>query len=298
MSRATIAKASSSLRLGRRHITDFRKQPRFRSLELLPHTEGMIRGRFSLAGLVLLAGAISAQQAPLQVPLVGCETGGQVPVETPKASTASLPISPQTAAKLAYYASGNGLGVLAPRGWFCFGTIGSGGDELLVTTDPADSRKHFMSTRPGFRGPVVYLTHRLGGTSGRFSVAEVIMRVFPDHKAFAEGVTEMFPLEKFAVGPYPGDRLTYESKTIVEYTTPAHTDGLGTYARLEKNGRPINGVAILIDQAEPDLLLLSVRLPQDLNDAVSIIVHQGERDTEHHPELLRLRPFKPLDIRR
>jgi len=196
------------------------------------------------------------------------------------------------AAKLANYASGSGLGVLAPRGWSCFGTVGSDGDELLVTTDPDDARKHFMNTRPGFRGPVVYLTHRLGGTSGRFSVAEVIMRVFPDHKAFAEGVTQMFPYMKFAVGPYPGDRLTYKSKTIVEYTTPARTDGLGTYARLEKNDRPIDGVAILIDQAEPDLLLLAVRLPQDLKEAVSTIVHQVERDTEHHPELLRLRPFR------
>lgn len=253
----------------------------------------MIGGRFSPALLVLLAGTISAQQALVQVPLVGCETGGQVPVETPKASTAPVPINPQMAARLAYYASGNGLGALAPRGWFCFGTVGSDGDELLVTADPSDAGKHFMRTRPGFRGPVVYLTHRLGGTSGRFSVAEVIMRVFPDHKAFAEGVTEMFPFKKFAVGPYPGDRLTYKGKTIVEFTTPARTDGLGTYERLEKNDRPIDGVAILIDQAEPDLLLLSVRLPQGFNDTVSTIVHQVERDTEHHPERLRLRPFKP-----
>jgi hypothetical protein len=247
---------------------------------------------------MLLAGAMAAQQAPLPIPLVGCETGGQVPVETPKASTASVQISQGAAAKLAYYASGNGLGVLAPRGWYCFGTVGSDGDELVVTANPADGKNHFMAARPGFGGPVVYLTHRLGATSGRFSVAEVIMRVFPDHKAFAGGVTEMFPIKKFAAGPYPGDRLTYKSRTIVEYMTPARTDGLGTYARLEKNDRPIDGVAILIDQAEPDLLLLAVRLPQDLNEEVSTVVHQVERDTEHHPELLRLRPFKPLDIRR
>jgi hypothetical protein len=203
-----------------------------------------------------------------------------------------------TAAKLAYYASGNGLGVLAPRGWYCFGTVGSDGDELLVTTNPADGKNHFMAARPGFGGPAVYLTHRLGGTSGRFSVAEVIMRVFPGYKAFAEGVTEMFPLKKFAAGPYPGDRLTYKSKTIVEYATPARTDGLGTYARLEKSDHQIEGVAILIDQSEPDLVLLAVRLPQDFNGEVSAIIHQVERDIRDHSERMRLRPFKPLDIRR
>jgi hypothetical protein len=256
----------------------------------------MIRGQF--AGLVLLAGAISAQQAPLPVPLVGCETGGQVPVGTPKASTATVLVSPGTAAKLSYYASGNGLGVLAPRGWYCFGTVGSGGDELLVTTNPADGKSHFMAARPGFGGPAVYLAHRLGATSGRFSVAEVIMRVFPDHKAFAKGVTDMFPFKEFAAGPYPGDRLTHKSKTIVEYRTPARTDGLGTYQRLEKNDHQIDGVAILIDQPEPDLLLLAVRLPQDLNEEVSAIVDQVERDTRDYPERMRLRQFKPLDIRR
>lgn len=111
------------------------------------------------------------------------------------------------------------------------------------------------------------------------------MRVFPDFKAFAEGVTKMFPDEKFVAGPYPGDKLMYKSKTIVEYATPARTDGLGTYWGLRKSDGAIDGVAILIDHAPPDLLLLSVRLPPDFADAVSTIVHQVERDTERRPKL-------------
>ena len=124
------------------------------------------------------------------------------------------------------------------------------------------------------------------------------MRVFPDHRAFAEGVTEMFPFKKFEVGPYAGDQLTYKSKTIVEYATPARTDGLGTYDRLEKSDLPIHGVAILIDQAEPDLLFLSARLPHGLDEANPTIVNQVESDVEHHPEQMRLRPLKPLDVKR
>jgi hypothetical protein len=108
----------------------------------------------------------------------------------------------------------------------------------------------------------------------------------------------MFPDEKFASGPYPGDKLVYKSKTVVEYATPPRNEGLGTYWGLKKSESPTDGVAILIEQRTPDLLLLSVRLSPSSNGTVSTIVHQVERDTERHPERLRLRPFKPLDVRR
>ncbi len=78
-------------------------------------------------------------------------------------------------------------------------------------------------------------------------------------------------------GPYPNDMLTYKGKTVVEYKTPAQTEGLGTHSRLEKNGSPIYGAAILIGPT-PDLLFLSVRLPDDLSGLTSAIVRQAERD--------------------
>ncbi len=173
-----------------------------------------------LTALVLASTATGAQEAPVQVPLVGCETSGQVPVETPGASTAYVPMNSKLAAKLAYYASGTGLRVLAPRGWSCFGTLGSEGDELLVTANPSDAANHFLAARPGFRGPIVYLTHRLGSTSGRFSVAEIIMRVFPDYKSFAATVTEMFPEMTFKPGAYLGDRLNYRVKRCLSTQPP------------------------------------------------------------------------------
>jgi len=255
----------------------------------------MTRGRLLPTALVLASAAISAQQAPVQVPLVGCETGGQVAMELPNASSVSVPNNPGIAAKLAYYAAGNGLGILAPRGWYCFGTVGSGGDQLSVTPKPIDKGKYFSNAWSGFEGPVVHIIHRIGGTSGRFSVAEVIMRVFPDRRAFAEGVAESFPWVKegYAEGPYPGDRLTYKSTSVVEYVTPAQEEGLGTYWGLLKGDSSINGVAILIGGPTPDLVLSAVRLPAGFADAVSAIVHQVERDTERHAERLGLRSFKP-----
>ena len=82
-------------------------------------------------------------------------------------------------------------------------------------------------------GPAVVLTDDFGGTSGRFDVAKIAARVFAGpEKAFvasviAEGIE---PKENFPAGPYPADKLTYKTPTLVEFATPAGKDGLGTAA--------------------------------------------------------------------
>jgi hypothetical protein len=48
-------------------------------------------------------------------------------------------LDPSVARRLAYYESGVSRGVLAPRGWFCFGVYGSSGSAFLVTPEPIDS---------------------------------------------------------------------------------------------------------------------------------------------------------------
>ena len=68
----------------------------------------------------------------------------------------------------------------------------------------------------------------------------------------------MFPGERFPAGPYPTDRLRYKSKMI-------------------------DGVALLVEQSSPDLLMLSVRLPAKLGETVSTIVHQIECDAQRPP---------------
>lgn len=88
------------------------------------------------------------------------------------------------------------------------------------------------------------------------------------------------PASSFPFGPYPKDKLIYQSKEMVEYQTPANTDGLGTNSRLKKDADPISGVAILMGQT-PDLLLLSARLSRNLADLTPVIVQQVERGAAH-----------------
>lgn len=185
------------------------------------------------------------------------------------------------AEKLAYYKSGKGVGALGPRGWHCFGTYGSGGDTLYITPQPIN-RETIFSRGPGDAdGPAIAVVYRFGGTSGRFSVAEVIARVFPAHRSFAVAVMKELD-ESPTFGPYPNDTLVYKSNELLECQTPARADGLGTYWWLAKSNIPIEGAALLVGD-EIDLVLLSVRLPVDLNGLTQTVVNQFERDAARGP---------------
>lgn len=222
----------------------------------------------------------NTEKTTATVPFIGCASDGQTgPVNAPAGQARHLPTSTETAAHLAYYASAQKLGVLAPRGWFCFGTYGSNGAALYVSPQPFDAKNVLSAKWRGFSGPAIELSLNSGETSGRFAVAHVIARVFPTRKAFADGVISegIEPASSFAFGPYPADQLVYKSKDLVEYRTPARADGLGTQSRLQKNDAPISGVAILTGEA-PDVVFLAVRLPLDLQQLSQGIVEQVERD--------------------
>lgn len=224
-----------------------------------------------------------AQPHLTALPFVGCPSDGQTgPRAAPQGVVPPLDVSRADAA-LAYYQSAAGIGILAPRGWHCIGTYGSGGDTLFVTPQAIAAKDLFA---PGRRltGPAIQVSHRFGDTSGRTSVAEVIARVFPDRAAFVTSVIRMFdlPPDSFPSGPYPTDVLTYKSPTVVEYRTPARADGLGTHSWLAKNDDPIEGVAILVGEA-PDLLLLSARLPRELRRLAPAIVRELELEAAHRP---------------
>jgi hypothetical protein len=221
----------------------------------------------------------SAQTPVVQVPFVGCKSDGQVgPEQAPSGKSKAVPIRADLARQLAYYKTEQGLGVLAPRGWHCFGTYGSGGTALYVSPQPITAANLFSATW-GFAGPVIEIVYELGDTSGRFGVASVIARVFPAHKAFANRVINegIEPASSFPFGPYPGDKLTYKSNEVVEYQTPAETVGLGTDPLVRKGADPISGVAILVGDT-PDLLLLSARLPSKLTQLTPAIIQQVERE--------------------
>jgi hypothetical protein len=223
----------------------------------------------------------------IRVPFVGCRSDGQVgPLNAPIGKSKVVPIAAEAAQRLSYYKAEDGFGVLAPRGWYCFGTYGSNGANLYVSATPIHGDDVLFAKKwKGFTGPVVQLSFSDGDTSGRFSVARMIARVFPERGAFVHSVVEegIEPANAFPSGPYPKDKLTYRSNDLVEYETPPETDGLGMQSRLLKNSEPIRGAAMLVGET-PDLAYLAVRLSPEMSDLAPNIVQQMERDAAKLPK--------------
>ncbi len=229
--------------------------------------------------LCLTATVVFAQTAV--VPFVGCPSDGQLGPEPPPAGRGrTIQGNAAIAKQLAHYETAQKIGVLAPRGWHCFGTYGSGGMSVMVSPTPIDAANWFTEKGPsGFAGPAVHLSARYGW-SGRFEVAEIISRVFPSRRSFAELVQQVEPSVSLPQMPYPNDALTYRSSTVVEFETPPDTEGLGTRSRLLKNNAPISGVAILVDRQDvPDLRILALRLPPGLERLTEVIVRQVEAES-------------------
>src|ERR1700721_604448 len=71
------------------------------------------------------------------VPFRGGKSDGQAgPLKAPNGKSKNVSIAPDLARQLAYYKAEQGFGVLAPRGWNCFGTYGSGGSNLYISPHP------------------------------------------------------------------------------------------------------------------------------------------------------------------
>jgi hypothetical protein len=235
--------------------------------------------------IALAAGArIASPAAPSatesQIPFVGCKADGQAgPLDAPSGQTRSFPIPAAQAQRLAYYKAEQGPGVLAPRGWQCFCTYGSSGGNLFVTPQQIDPALLFSDSWKGFTSPVVQLSAVDGDTSGRFSVASIIARVFPAHRAFVRKViSEGFASkDDFTYGPYPHDRLVHKNNETVEYETPANSSGLGTRSHLLATSKPIRGAEILVGNPR-SLWSLAIRLPSNEDELTSVIIQQTERE--------------------
>ncbi len=166
----------------------------------------------------VVAGAF-AQQRITTVPFVGCESEGQVgPQPVPKAPPKSAALDPRLAARLAWYSAFDAdSGVLAPRGWHCFGTYGSAGDAIFVSPAAIGKDQFFGSNSKPIPGPLVQFSRRVGDTSGRFAVAQVMAIAFPDWRDRVESIMKEFgqtPSE-YHFGPYPSDKLIYKSQSTV-----------------------------------------------------------------------------------
>ena len=227
------------------------------------------------------AARAAATPALVTVPFVGCASDGQTgPQAAPSGAAKAVRIDAAAALKLAYYSDGSTGGVLAPRGWSCFGTYGSSGSTLYVAPQPLASAEVLSMSWGGLAGPGVQLSVSTGDTSGRFTVAAVIARVFPSRMAFAKAVIGegLEPASAFPSGPFPGDQMTARGDTVAEFVTPANAQGLGSaYSRLKPDGDPISGVAILAGPT-PDLALAAVRLAGDQANLAPTTIRQLEQD--------------------
>jgi hypothetical protein len=243
--------------------------------------------------LFALEPAAFATQPLATVPFVGCPADGQQgPVAAPKGHSKHLRLASETAARLAWYQTaedGGNLGVLAPRGWHCFGTYGSSGESLYTSPAFISTRDFFGKTKwKGLTGPGLQLTVEYGGTSGRFGVADTIVQLFPRHMQF---VSDLIASQKQIGGDVPGyhkksfpaDTLHYKSNELVEFTTPAKTIGVGTdQSWLKPTSDPVSGMMYLGGITTPDedvcLVQLFVRLSPSQDALRHTIVAQVEHE--------------------
>jgi hypothetical protein len=206
--------------------------------------------------------------------------------------TLMLPAS--AGARLAYYVFLD-LGVLAPRGWHCFGLYGSSGSTLMVTPEQHGS-DDFLRAGTHLTGSAVELSLTYGGTSGRFHVAKIAARIFPVARQLLENVIDeekgiygqgFDPSDEFPSGPYPDDQLTRRGDTEVEFVTAGNSEGLGTDSWMAKNVEPIIGAAILAP-ADMDLVQVNVRLPPEMRDLSPTIVATVKRTRGERLEQSRI----------
>jgi hypothetical protein len=196
------------------------------------------------------------------VPFVGCPGTGQVGPAAPPSGDPVPPVdvAPAIGAQLAYYKGANGPGVFAPAGWHCRQWYGSNGSIIAVT--PAALPDSFPPKR--IAGPGVEVMFRFGDTSGRFEVAEISARFFPDTmRDFVRQVRaeQMVPDSEFNLKPYSNDAVKRIDDRMVEFATPPRRAGFGTEGLLQQSDEPITGIVALNPPTEDTgLSVLWVRL--------------------------------------
>lgn len=204
------------------------------------------------------------QLVSAEVPVVGCPVSGMADdVPPPKTVPSTRVLIPQGAAgSLAFFTTREDAsrGVLGPRPWSCHGQSGSDGDVLYVV--PADAV--LDQENGGYEGPMVRRRVAEGSTSGRFEVARVAGRVFPQARRFAEGVRSegMDEPGTYAFAPWPSDRIERLDDGVAAYTTPGGAKGIGRQGKPPYGPDETTGVVVFETSSEGDpyLLQLDVRL--------------------------------------
>ena len=216
----------------------------------------------------------ASSRAEVRVPAVGCAADGQMGyIKARKlGKSIAVQIDAKTAQELAYYQAENAPGVLAPRGWHCFGAYGSGRATLFVLPQPIKKTERLTTNWAAMNGYAVVVHYASGETSGRFNVARFIARAFPQEKAYVEKVMAegLEPTNTFPFGAFVSDKIIFQDNERVEYLTPGNSEGLGTLGWLKPNANPIYGIARLYKPSY-DMLDVDMRLPVDLIHLVPAI---------------------------
>ena len=185
-----------------------------------------------------------------EIPAIGRPLDGQAgPQDTPTLPKTMRVLVPEGAASgLTYYSAfeGAGSGLVAPKGWDCFGTYGSAGSHLYITPNRLNTPILERPDKVG-GGPVIIDNHLIGGTSGRFPIAQLSARIFPLARAFVQRVRAMGldDPKTYVFKPWPADRLNRLSDFVVSYVTPSNTDGVGTIFGPTPGPELISGLVFL-----------------------------------------------------
>jgi hypothetical protein len=223
----------------------------------------------------------------MKVPFVGCAADGQSgKIAAPEDDGHAPFVEAQAAADLAFYKPQDGIGVLAPRGWYCFDFYGSSGSFLVVSPSPPSD---FLATNaPKIAGFGVEFSFVNGDNSGRFMVAQDVARMMPAYHAFVQSVIDedILPAKDFPSGPYPHDKLFRHNNHDVSFATPALRDGMGTNSLFVKGNFPIQG-EMIVDigpTVDPFEELLTMRLPPRL-DVLAPVLFQAFQTTAYRKTL-------------
>jgi hypothetical protein len=161
---------------------------------------------------------------------------------------------------------------------------------MIVTPQPPPREPAVIA------GPGVFAAVYFGGTGGRFEVAQVGARFFPQALgAFIRKVRTGdadLRAAHFVVKPYPDDIVTRVGDRIVEFTTPASHDGFGTsgaglmlsgqpigsYGAFVISNQPVRGVvAVSADPVWPNLAEFDVRLGAKRASLATVLIELEEQ---------------------